>query len=32
MGISIVMISLGLRVYAISKARAANSTDSVFED
>jgi hypothetical protein len=32
MGISIVMISLGLRVYAISRARAANSTDSVFED
>lgn len=32
MGISIVMISLGLRVYAISRARSANSTDSVFED
>ena len=32
MGVSIVMISLGLRVYAISKARAANSTDTVFED
>lgn len=32
MGVSIAMISLGLRVYAISKARAASSTDSVFED
>lgn len=32
MGISIVMISIGLRVYAVSRARAANSTDSVFED
>jgi voltage-gated potassium channel Kch len=32
MGISIVMISVGLRVYAVSRARAANSTDSVFED
>lgn len=32
MGISIAMISLGLRVYAISRARAAASTDSVFED
>jgi len=32
MGISVVMISIGLRVYAISRARAANSTDSVFED
>lgn len=32
MGISIVMISLGLRVYAISRARAQNSTDSIFED
>ena len=31
-GVSILMISLGLRVYAISKARSANSTDSVFED
>lgn len=32
MGISIAMISIGLRVYAISRARAAASTDSVFED
>lgn len=32
MGISIAMISLGLRVYAISKARAASATDTVFED
>ena len=32
MGISVVMISIGLRVYAVSRARAANSTDSVFED
>lgn len=32
MGVSIAMISVGLRVYAISKDRAANSTDSVFED
>ncbi|HMQ04838.1 MAG TPA: M50 family metallopeptidase [Pyrinomonadaceae bacterium] len=32
MGISIAMISIGLRVYAVSRARAANSTDSVFED
>jgi hypothetical protein len=31
-GISVVMISLGLRVYAISRTRAANSTESVFED
>ncbi|MBK9155948.1 MAG: M50 family metallopeptidase [Chloracidobacterium sp.] len=32
MGISIFMISIGLRVYAVSRARAATSTDSVFED
>lgn len=32
MGVSIVMISIGLRVYAISRARAATATDSVFED
>jgi len=32
MGISIFMISIGLRVYAVSRARAASSTDSVFED
>lgn len=32
MGVSVVMISLGLRAYAISRSRAANSTDSVFED
>ncbi len=32
MGISIVMISLGLRVYAISRARSANTSESVFED
>jgi voltage-gated potassium channel Kch len=32
MGISVVMISLGLRVYAINRARAAASTDTVFED
>lgn len=32
MGVSIAMISLGMRVYAVSKARTANSTESVFED
>ncbi len=32
MGVSIAMISLGLRVYAISRARASTSTESVFED
>lgn len=31
-GVSVVMISLGLRVYAINRARAASSTESVFED
>lgn len=32
MGISILMISIGMRVYAVSKQRAATATDTVFED
>ncbi len=32
MGVSIAMISIGLRVYAINRARATNATDTVFED
>ncbi len=32
MGISVVMISVGLRIYAVNRARAASSTDTVFED
>lgn len=32
MAVSIAMISIGLRVYAVSKAKAAKSTDSLFED
>jgi len=31
-GVSVVMISLGLRVYSISRARAAKSADSIIED
>ncbi len=32
MGVSIAMISVGLRVYAINRAKAAAAADSVFED
>jgi peptidase M50B-like protein len=32
MGISLVMISIGLRVYAVNRQRASSATDTVFED